>query len=66
MARTARPWPRGSHPSARRIDAQFAVAQTIKKILRQVAQRHQFAGVQEPGAALDGVETAKDLVQQGM
>jgi hypothetical protein len=40
--------------------------QLVKQVFRQVAERDEFCRIQETGTALDGVKTAKNIVQQPM
>ena len=47
-----------------RRDFEFAIAQLVEQILRQVAERDQFGGMEKTRAALDGVKAAEDLVEQ--
>jgi len=43
---------------------QLTVTQLVKEIFGQVAQGHQFGGVEKAGPSLDRVEPPENIVQQ--
>ncbi|OIQ76748.1 hypothetical protein GALL_415630 [mine drainage metagenome] len=46
------------------IQRELEVAQLVEQVLRAMAQFHHFCRIQESGAALDGMKSAEDFVQQ--
>jgi hypothetical protein len=58
----------GSHDHIHQLAGYFqlAVAQAVEEIFGQVAEGHQFSGIEKACTALDGMESAKDLVEQRM